>query len=77
MKKRKIGKRSHRSSGELISTFTFGAVGLFFAGEAQVLWYEGAFVQSGVILVCCIFCLAGAFRFQLHNFWNTIQSFKK
>jgi hypothetical protein len=66
--------RRHRSKGELISTFTFLGVGLFFAGETKVLLSEGQQHKAVLMGFFCVLCLAGAARFHIHNLWHLIQS---
>ncbi len=67
-------RRKHRSRGELISTFTYGVVGIFFAGETQVLWTDGETLKAAAMGLFCVLCIAGAFRFHIHNLWHTIRS---
>lgn len=74
MKSKPPARRRQRSRGELISTFTFLGVGLFFAGEANVLLSESDWLKALVMGVFCVLCLAGAARFQIHNLWHFIQS---
>lgn len=74
MKRKPPPRRRHRSRGELISTFTFLGVGLFFAGETNVLLSEGQRLQAMLMGLFCVLCLAGAARFHIHNLWHLIRS---
>ena len=69
--------RRHRSRGELISTFAFAVVGLFFVGEAGVLWEEGARGKAALIGLCALLSLAGALRYHIHNLWQWIEGMRR
>ena len=73
MTRQKAPRRVHRSRGEMISTFTFIIVGLFFAGEANVLWVEGDTGKAVLIGLCAVFCLAGGLRFHIHNLFQVLR----
>lgn len=73
----KSRRRTHRSRGELISTFTFAVVGLFFAGEASVLWEEGAQGKAILIGGCALMCFAGALRFHIHNLLQKLRELRR
>ncbi len=74
MKHKPPPRRRHRSRGEMISTATFLGVGVFFAGETNVLLSEGQRLQALMMGLFSALCLAGAARFHIHNFWHYIQS---
>lgn len=74
MKRELPPRRKHRSRGELISTFTYGIVGVLFAGETQVIWADGETLKAMVMGLFSVLCIAGAFRFHIHNLWHVIRS---
>lgn len=57
-----MGQRGHRSMGEVISTFVFGVVGLWLAGEA--LLAEDALRQF-LLGITALASLAGALRYPI------------
>ncbi len=69
--------RKHRSRGEMISTFIYILVGVFFAGETRVLFDEGE-VGSAILmgLFACA-SIAGGLRFHIHNLWHRISELRK
>ena len=69
--------RAHRSRGEMISTFCFVLVGLFFAGEARVLWHEGAQLKGGAMGLCAVLCVAAGLRVHIHNLWLKLAGYRK
>jgi hypothetical protein len=73
MKRIQSQRRSHRSKGEIISTFTFLLVGVFFLGEADVLWEQNEWIKSTFMLLCALACFAAGFRFHIHNLWHQIK----
>lgn len=77
MKDPRYRQRVHRSRGEMISTFCFALVGLFFAGEARVLWHDGELWKGGAIGVCALLCVAAGLRFHIHNLWLKLSSYRK
>lgn len=69
--------RAHRSRGEMISTFCFVLVGLFFAGEARVLWHDGTLLKSAAMGLCAVLCVAAGLRFHIHNLWLKLADYRK
>lgn len=73
MIRKQAPRRQHRSKGEIISTVTFLLVGVFFAGEANVLWKEETVLKALFMTLCAVACIAAGLRFHIHNLWHQIK----
>ena len=73
MIRKQAPRRQHRSKGEIISTFTLLLVGVFFAGEANVLWKEETVLKALFMTLCAVACIAAGLRFHIHNLWHQIK----
>lgn len=72
-----MARRSHRSLGELISSFSFLLVGVYFGLSAPELWAEGQAVKAVLLGVSAGLCVLAAMRFQLQNIWESIRRWRK
>lgn len=77
MKQKGTPRRTHRSRGEIISTVTFILVGVFFAGEANLLWEQNDRLYASLMTLCAALCVAAGLRFHIHNIWHQIKDLFK
>ena len=67
-------RKYHRSMGEMISSFAYFVAAVWLLTKASEL---GDTLRGYGSLFCALLCLAGAFRYQIHNLCGRLKEFRK
>ena len=61
------GQTKHTSLGEIISSISFGGLGIFWLLTAYEYYLDYQMYKFAGLFICGLACLAGAFRYKLQG----------